>query len=168
MIWRWETINKWIAGRGYVLGAEIGVKEGRFIEYMLANNPELSMYAVDPWEGQRGATEDYLEWDWVDIYKAYRTRIRPHFNRVTEHRKYSKDAARYIPDGLLDFVFIDAQHDYDSVLKDIDIWLPKVKNGGMISGHDYNPDKFPGVCKAVHERFLAPMTGENDCWVVYL
>lgn len=167
MIWRWQTINKWINGRGYLVGAEIGVKEGRFIRFMLENNPDLSMYAVDPWEKQPGKSEDYQEWDWSDIYTAYKERMNPFPNRVTEIMAYSKQAAEAIPDLSLDFVFIDAQHDFLSVREDIHLWEPKIKTGGLFCGHDYT-DKFPGVKAAVLERFDNPMVGENDCWGVYL
>jgi len=56
----------------------------------------------------------------------------------------------------IDMVFIDADHSYEGVHNDILKWLPKVKSGGIISGHDYglNPagvNRFPGVDRAVHE-----------------
>jgi hypothetical protein len=60
-------------------------------------------------------------------------------------------ASRYI-DGTLDFVFIDADHQYASVRRDIDAWLPKVKPGGIIAGHDHCPD-FTGVIQAASETF---------------
>lgn len=61
-------------------------------------------------------------------------------------------AANLYVDASLDFVFIDADHAYGSVARDIDAWLPKVKPGGVIAGHDHCPD-FPGVIQAVTERF---------------
>jgi predicted O-methyltransferase YrrM len=73
----------------------------------------------------------------------------------------SLEAAALIPDGSLDLVFIDAAHDYPSVRADIDAWRPKVRAGGVLSGHDYdNTEKygnyFKGVDRAVLETF-----GEN-------
>lgn len=53
-------------------------------------------------------------------------------------------------DVSLDFVFIDASHDYDSVKADIKVWLPKIKDGGLLAGHDYGS---PGVSRAVNEAF---------------
>lgn len=52
-------------------------------------------------------------------------------------RKTSMDALINIPDGSLDFVFIDADHTYDAVKEDINGWTPKVRFGGIVSGHDY-------------------------------
>ena len=67
----------------------------------------------------------------------------------------------------LDFVFIDAQHDYDSVKKDIEIWTPKLKPGGLLSGHDYQPN-FKGVIQAVDEAVGRPIIGENDTWATWI
>jgi predicted O-methyltransferase YrrM len=71
----------------------------------------------------------------------------------------SVEAANSFPDESLDFVFIDASHTYENVLQDIKAWLPKVKKGGIISGHDYfdydqvKEGSYPGVRKAVDECF---------------
>jgi hypothetical protein len=59
-------------------------------------------------------------------------------------------ASNLIPDESLDFVFIDAIHLYEHVVSDYNAWLPKIREGGMISGDDYS-DRFPGVVKAVDE-----------------
>ena len=89
-------------------------------------------------------------------------------------------ASRYV-DGSLDSVFIDAAHDQTSVCRDIDAWLPKVKrDGGVIAGHDFNW-QFPGVLKAVSEKFercevfrgelFKAADGSKDyysCWAVRL
>lgn len=164
MSWRWTQVNNWIQGKNYVMGAEIGVKEGRFIEFLLANNPNLTMLAVDPWEAQPEGNEDYLGWDFNSIYKQYRQKISPYLGRVIEIREYSHIAADSIPDIHLDFVFIDAQHDYESVKQDIGLWLPKVRKGGLICGHDHD-DNFPGVVQAVKERFGKDyFVGSNAVW----
>jgi predicted O-methyltransferase YrrM len=52
----------------------------------------------------------------------------------------SEQAAHAMPDNTLDFCYIDADHSYDGVKKDLNIWLPKVKSGGIICGHDYVKD----------------------------
>ena len=73
----------------------------------------------------------------------------------------SVDAAAQIPDGTLDFVFIDADHSYESVLRDIAAWRSKVRVKGWFGGHDYNK-KFPGVVRAVDSVFgrkVIPLPG---------
>lgn len=162
-IWRWQTIADCVRGLSPVMGAEIGVKEGRFIAYLLRTYPNLHMYAVDPWEPQPEGNETYAEWNWEHIYSQYRRLTAPMYHRVIEMREYSETAASKVADYSLDFVFIDAQHDYDSVKCDIALWGPKVRPGGLLTGHDYAP-KFPGVIKAVDE--IGPVRiGANDVWI---
>jgi predicted O-methyltransferase YrrM len=65
----------------------------------------------------------------------------------TPHRMTSIDAARLYQDQSLDLVFIDADHSFDAVCKDIEIWLPKVKPGGILAGDDFGS---PDVTRAVN------------------
>jgi hypothetical protein len=64
----------------------------------------------------------------------------------------SVTASTFFPDRSLDWVHLDARHDFDSVTADIAAWLPKVKPGGWLSGDDYHPGRWPGVVRAVRER----------------
>ena len=59
------------------------------------------------------------------------------------------------PDKAYDFVYIDAQHTYEALMRDIGNYLPKIKRGGWIGGHDYS-NSFTGVIKAVDEIFGRP------------
>jgi hypothetical protein len=73
----------------------------------------------------------------------------------TLRRKTSLEAVVEFPDNSLDAVFIDGNHHFDFVVQDIIAWAPKVRRGGMVSGHDYKPEgseKTPipfGVIEAV-------------------
>jgi predicted O-methyltransferase YrrM len=85
----------------------------------------------------------------------------------------SLTAAWLFDDASLDFVFIDASHVYEDVKSDIEAWLPKIKPGGWIGGHDYSTH--PGVSKAVDEKFpnwrlnmhweLLRVATEGGCWL---
>ena len=165
MNWRWQQLVEWLDNPK--LGAEIGVKEGRCISHLLNNFPGLTMYAIDPWEQQEDGAEDYSDWDFDRIYHEFKKNTQHVHDNIIECRCYSEDAAELVPDGVLDFVFIDAQHDYASVKRDIQLWLPKVKKGGMISGHDYNPDpnRNYGVIEAVDEIFGEIVTGADFTWM---
>ena len=80
----------------------------------------------------------------------------------------SWDAARLFKDESIDFVFLDADHVYESIKRDIQAWLPKVKKGGVIAGHDYC-DVHPGVIQAVDEIFGKKVDkGYIDelCWLI--
>ena len=69
----------------------------------------------------------------------------------------SAAASRRYEAGSLDFVLVDADHSYESVKNDLELWYPKVKNGGIICGDDFNRVHFPGVVKAVTEFFSTPL-----------
>lgn len=59
-----------------------------------------------------------------------------------------------IPDGSLDFVYIDGNHSEEYVRQDIRLWWPKVKIGGMLAGHDIlgcNPKADSGIQSAVYD-----------------
>jgi predicted O-methyltransferase YrrM len=64
----------------------------------------------------------------------------------------SEEACLLFEPQSIDFIFIDADHSYGAVKKDIAMWLPKIKTDGLLCGHDYYPDKY-GVKQAVDEAF---------------
>lgn len=81
-------------------------------------------------------------------------------NNVTPFVGLSTEAAKTITRRPR-MVFLDADHSYLAVKEDIEIWLPLVEDGGVISGHDYdhNGRSWPGVHQAVHEKFGQPYFG---------
>jgi hypothetical protein len=72
---------------------------------------------------------------------------------VTILRKTSEEASKIISDGSLDFVYIDALHEFDPFMLDLLLWSPKVKLGGIVAGHDYVHNYQYGVIQAV-EAFV--------------
>jgi len=74
----------------------------------------------------------------------------------------STDAIGLYADESISFLFIDANHDYEHVKEDIKMWLPKIKAGGVIAGHDYT--NFPGVKKAVDELLPEAEQVSVRCW----
>lgn len=87
----------------------------------------------------------------------------PHvFLNITE----SVSAAGNFEDESITVVYIDANHTYKALTQDINIWLPKVKSGGYICGHDY-AEKWEGVVKAVNERFGKPdEVFQDTSWII--
>jgi predicted O-methyltransferase YrrM len=85
-----------------------------------------------------------------DFREPLRDVISKH-NNITFHQKYFKDFLNST-DAKFDLVYIDGGHEYNDVITDVNDFLPRVKEGGFIAGHDYSCD-FPGVKKAVNELF---------------
>lgn len=141
---RWKTMPYVFAELGFKVGAEIGVERGKYADCLLRKIPGLALYCVDPWvetpgyrEGMQSKIEQYRKETYLLLKKHKGARIM---------EKFSVAAAKDIPDGSLDFVFIDGNHDFENVVADIAAWTPKVRQGGIISGHDFCDE----VC--AHER----------------
>jgi predicted O-methyltransferase YrrM len=140
------------------VGAEIGIYRGGTSRLLLGEYSDLTLYMVDTWSG---------EWSGEREYQIALQAVKEYGNRAVIIRGDSAGSASGIKDGALDFVFIDAAHDYHSVRKDIEAWLPKVRDGGLITGHDYGNVKYPGVRKAVDEIFSGVEVytdGGHDEW----
>jgi hypothetical protein len=73
-------------------------------------------------------------------------------------------AASLFADESFAWVHVDARHDYDSVIADIEAWSPKVKRGGWLSGDDYEADWWPGVVSAVHDALPDARSWESMQW----
>lgn len=114
---------------------EIGCWLGVSTQAILSKNPS-KLYAVDVW----GADSSYNEADWAklevsDVEKKFRETM-SEYNNVEIIKNFSVEAAKQFKDKSLYFVYIDANHNYYEVMKDIEAWLPKVQDGGYIAGHD--------------------------------
>ena len=76
----------------------------------------------------------------------------------------SVSASRLFGDRSIDWVHLDARHDYASVQADIRAWLPKVKLGGWLSGDDYDEIKWPEVVKAVNDLLAGAEAWSTQQW----
>jgi predicted O-methyltransferase YrrM len=117
--------------------AEIGSWRGRSTVAICEGLQGASMYAVDTFGGDSVLVERYAEELEEDrVYREFCDNTAEYaFLEVL--RMPSAEACTHFEDSSLDWVFIDADHSFDRVHEDISGWLPKVKPGGLISGHDY-------------------------------
>jgi hypothetical protein len=156
---------------------EVGVWRGQSICYaaveIINANKNIKIDAVDTWLGspeQNLFLEDG-ESEEDDIYDIFLKNIEPVKNIITPIRMTSVEASKLYEDRSLDFVFIDASHLYENVKDDIEHWLPKIKVGGYIGGHDYSPhepEEKNGVKKAVDEIFGKNIELFNQGWCSWL
>lgn len=144
--------------RGYKVAAEVGVLRGEFSQVLLAGWSG-TLYMVDAWRHLPGYVDIANGTD--DSHEANRqaaARVAVRFgDRAVMVRGLSTEVARGLDDGCLDAVYLDADHARDAVLADLIAWAPKVRRGGVISGHDYLDGVLPegvfGVKSAVLEFF---------------
>ena len=133
---------------------EVGSWQGRStvaICEALRKKSGVLMSAVDTFQGdphiEQLEAAKSLEED--GVYKAFcaNTAAYPFLKIV---RATSLEAVGRFADGSLDWVFIDAFHEYDAVTADILAWYPKLKPGGLLSGHDYG---YLGINRALRRLF---------------
>lgn len=147
---RWDALlfllqELGIAAKPLVM-AEVGVEAANTSQRLLQRNPTLSYVGVDPYINNHGLYEDVL--GRLAEFHAV--------GRFTLHRNTSLEAAALVANGSLDLVFLDARHDYQAVTQDIAAWRPKLRPGGILSGHDFSW-MFPTVAMAVYkEAFAVP------------
>jgi predicted O-methyltransferase YrrM len=167
--------RKWLAqqaGRHRRI-VEVGVWKGRSTS-ILAKYTKGTVWAVDNWLGTpHDPAQHKLYPDAAAAHAEFRRNLRPHIKsgRVRVVRMNSFDAAWHLMKTEavrepFDFVFIDADHSYEAVQMDISAWLPLIRTGGLLAGHDYK-DTYPGVQRAVDEAFGARATiGPKSIWSV--
>lgn len=126
----------------FTRGAEIGVWSGKFSQQLLDAIPKLHLHAVDPWQSLDDYHERKNEPDrMAAAYHEAMTRLAG--RRCAIFRMTSLEAAARVPDGSLDFVYIDGNHGAAHVRADLEAWSPKVRRGGVVAGHDFHtsPDR---------------------------
>lgn len=166
---------------GPVAGAEIGVHDGRMSAHLLRLRPDLTLWMVDNWRGAEAQPTAYRDTgdprarltgseqeaaarraEQATAFAAERRHVWPMDSCI---------AASHTPAASLDFVFLDADHSYVAMVADLWAWRPKVRPGGLLCGHDYEP-RFPGVVRAVDEaaeRYgWGVELGLNHTWFVQL
>ena len=148
---------------------EVGSWKGKSTAFLLVEawnkSPRIEIYAVDTWLGsEEHAGEECIKNG--TLYDEFLANVKPVSRQLVPLRMTSLKGANFFPDQCLDSVFIDAAHDYENLKADIAAWLPKVKKGGIIAGHDYMCG-WPGVDRAVAEAFNS-VDFQDNCWVKVL
>lgn len=157
-----DVILRRTEGKECIRVAEIGVYKGRMTamwnvmlyNWTLLHAPMRYEYdAIDHFEGSAEHAKD------VDYYGLTLQNLEPLMavlpttsNKLEVIKNESLRQCATYPDDFFDIVYIDASHEYESVLADIRAWYPKVKAGGYICGDDYTPG-WPGVVQAVNSVF---------------
>lgn len=117
-------------------GAEIGVQNGDYSEVLCKANPSAKIYSIDGWRHYKGYHFITTQAQQDANREVALARLAPYPKNIII-RKDSLEAAREMKPRSLDFVYIDANHDYEHVTEDLTAWSAVVKRGGIVSGHDY-------------------------------
>lgn len=130
--------------RGFKSAVEVGVAGGNLTKRALQLCLDLDVYyAVDPWKiyiesyHRPPHAKERIQEHWDSLYERLLVIAKEFEPRLEVMRMTSVEASKIFDDYQLDIVYIDAVHDLENIVNDIYFWLPKIRNGGIISGHDY-------------------------------
>jgi hypothetical protein len=135
-----EQLGDLLASRGLNgRGVEVGVQRGVFSEVILDRSRLVELVLVDPWREFDGYEDvaNVAQAEQDAILASARDRLERFGDRAQFWRTTSVEAAARVEDASLDFVYLDARHDYEHVLEDLEAWWPKLKQTGVFAGHDY-------------------------------
>lgn len=162
-----RVVNRFPSGSHFV---EIGSWKGMSASYMaveiINSGKDIKFDCVDIWSETPYLGEGNQDLVGVDLMNKFLENIAPVKHVINVKRKDSVAAAAEYEDKSLDFVFIDGDHSYEGVKRDIIAWLPKMKPGSYFTGHDYawcEP-----VRNAVRDTLGSGDFGDpsgNGCWV---
>lgn len=115
---------------------EIGTDGGDFADFILESSPDSTLYCIDPYISYNDYNDAINNKTGDHLYQSVKDRLKNKYgDRVIFIRQFSKSAVHLIPDNV-DLVYIDGNHKYNYVYKDLELYFPKVRMLGYIIGDD--------------------------------
>jgi len=117
------------------------VQRGIFAETTLRAWPSCKKYIlVDIWRSQDNYKDvaNVADDEQEKIYQEAMKRLEPFKHVIDVKRMTTVEAGKTVPDNSLDYIYVDARHDYCGAFEDMLAWWPKLKPGGILAGHDYH------------------------------
>ena len=144
---------------GFKTGAEVGVHRAQWSAKILRRVPGLKLFLIDLWEAYPG----YKDFEKTTIVQSYKDAQDNTKGRdVIFMKEWSHIAADQFEDESLDFVYLDANHAYEFVVRDLAKWAPKVRKGGIVCGHDY--DDYTGRKRQYDMNVINAVNGWCDSY----
>jgi len=140
--------------------AEVGVEKGLNACEMLSHMNIGKLYLIDhylPYSDYLGGLCPQNIQD--EVYCTMFNHIERYLDKTVLITRTSEIASKLFADEFFDFVYIDGNHNYESVKQDMSIWLPKVKKGGVLGGHDFDSR---GVTRQDVTEAVKDFTKENN------
>ncbi len=160
--------------KGELVGVEIGTHIGLNAEQMLKKMNLKKLYIIDPYtdkDWKDGTCMEIVYGNISKILEEMQKRLEVYFEqgKCLHLKTSSSNAASEIPNEL-DFVYVDGNHDYEHTLQDLRVYYSKLKQGGVLGGHDFNSPQFTEVTNAVidfaKEKDLQLYSHIQDFWFI--
>ena len=161
-----DMVRKFPSGSVFI---EIGSWKGKSSAFMateIANSKKyIDFYCIDTWDG---SIEHQNDFSVSDLYNIFLNNMEPLKDYYKHIKTSSLQAAQTFENESVDFVFVDGSHTYQDVKNDILAWLPKIKKGGILAGHDYNVEYWYDLTRAVNDT-LTPFVVDTkqSCYIYY-
>ena len=133
-------IHELFKDRNIQIGAELGVANGWYSSYLNRHHKFKEFFCIDKWNDHHDDKER------LNVIETFKNQD----NVKILHMEF-QEAINLFPDEYFDFIYIDTSHIYDQTKKELNLSFKKIKKNGIIAGHDYNQQWFPGVVQAVNE-----------------
>lgn len=146
---------------------EVGTFAGNSTEIFLQYFKHI--ICIDPWKSkfdENDTLSNPNKFNMEEVYNQFKEYVvRKYAENITIYRSTSREVIDYIDNELLDFVYIDGNHQEEFIRDDIKLWYPKVKRGGFIGGHDYYSKRHPHIQKVIKENFDNIITFKDTSWI---
>ena len=162
-----QLVKDYLNGKENLIGIQIGSYRGESAQIFLNSNAFIKFYCIDSWikgydpaDGTSNAPFKEIEEDFDNRFKNNKI--------IIKIKNMSSKVFNMFEDNSIDFIYIDGCHRYQNVKEDLINYVPKIKIGGLICGHDYGGGgHIAGVKKAVDEFFNTPpiKTYSDRSWV---
>ena len=153
-------------GKQGLVGVEIGVDKGLHSKQILDILPMKRLYCVDGYPDYSDFRGSY---NLAGHYYTALENLKPFGDKVVFIKKNSLDAVVDIGEKV-DFVYIDSEHTGVQVVKELNSFLPMVKSGGVIGGHDFNSWRFPDyvaeICSFGYKNKIGVKSKNQDWWFI--
>lgn len=155
-----QQLARYFKELGFRKGAEVGVLGGTYSVELCQNG--LKVFCIDSWGlGERRYRKYHLR-------KYEEAKLRLALYDCVLIRNFSMEAVKEFGKETLDFVYIDAKHQFDYVMQDIIEWTKIIRVGGIVAGHDYER---PSVKEAVelytrHHDYKLNLTEDNNWYFI--
>lgn len=150
---RYEVVKPHL-GFGQI-GCEVGVYKGGFAEFLLHHCSKL--YLVDTWYRSKPFWDTRIPKDSrvdtvISILSVYKSEIEAGAVEIVVDTSFN--FLNNMPDKHFDFIYYDSSHKYEDTIRELNLVIKKIKNGGILFGDDYDPNprsRQHGVYRAVNE-----------------
>lgn len=159
---------------------EIGVRAGQNLDQIVQGSKPSEFVGIDSWDSGEISSQNDVGFSQVkqdQLESQVRNKFAKYGERGRIIRGYFFEVCSQFPDGYFDYIYIDADHSYEAVKRDLEDWYPKVRTGGILAGHDYIAKDSKhvkyGVIEAVDEfvrnhnvRFFATTPENYSSWLM--